>query len=107
MTRQLAGRFLAVLVGVIWFFALIFGGQGLLLGPVAWLAAVLGRRWPIASASLLLAPGAVLAIAWLAAIVTGPDRAQAVVIAGILAIPAAVAAWLITSGRPHPARAPA
>lgn len=105
MTRQVAGRFLALLVGVIWFFGLIFGGQGLLLGPMAWVAALIGRRWPLASACLLLVPAEGLTLAWLPAIVGGPDRAQALVIAGILAIPAAAARLITSRGLPASATA--
>lgn len=94
---QLAGRFLALLVGVEWFFLLIFGGQGLVVGPIAWVAALVGRRWPTLSVALLSIPAALLVLAWLPAIVTGPDRLQAVAIAAVLAVPALVAAWLIAA----------
>lgn len=92
--RMLAGQLLAALSGVIWFAALIFGGLGFIFGPLAWGAAIIGRRWPLVSASLLLGPSALLGFSWLTTFLAGASLVQ-LPIPIILIGPPVIAARLI------------
>jgi hypothetical protein len=99
VTRGAVGRILAAAVGVEWFVLLLFG-PGLLFGPMAWLAAALGRAMPRLSAILLLVPAGLLVLAWLPALFDTAGTlslGEAGVIVLVLSLPAAVAAALIAS----------
>lgn len=95
---NMAGRWLALAQGTVWFFLLIFGGIGLVLGPVGWAAAGLGRRFPRLSAALLAVPAAVLAASWAPALLSPQGPTDVILSAGIVLVlvgPALLAAWLI------------
>ena len=98
---NLVRRWLALVRGIVWFVLLIFGGIGLVLGPLGWTAAAAGRRFPRLSAALLVVPAAVLAAGWAPEFLSRQPSPNAVVSAGIVLVlvaPALVAAVLIVRG---------
>ena len=106
MSRRAVGRVLAALVGVEWFVLLIFGGLGLLFGPMAWLAAALGGRAPRAALVLLGLPVMLLVASWIPVVFDRSGAlglADALAILGFLTLPAVLAAGLIAAS-PGPAR---
>lgn len=103
--RRTLGRALAALVGVEWLVVLLFGGLGLVFGPMAWIAAVVGGGRPRAAGVLLGLPVVVLVVAWIPLVFDSTARLSLVDAAGILAIltlPAVLAAALILAPRPEP-----
>jgi hypothetical protein len=99
---NLSGRWLALAQGTVWFVLLIFGGIGLVLGPVGWTAAAAGRRLPRLSAALLIIPAGFLAAGWAPAFLSpqrSPDLLVSTGIVLVLVGPAFLAAWMILRGR--------
>lgn len=100
VSRSAVGRVLAAAVGVEWFVLLLFGGLGLLFGPMARVAAAVGRAMPRLSAILLLLPAGFLALAFLPALFDNAGTLSlgeaGVIILG-LSLPAVIAAALIAS----------
>jgi len=60
----LVARLLGAAQGALWFVLLIHGGTGLLFGPMAWIATVVGGRIPAVAVILLVAPVAWLSNSW-------------------------------------------
>ena len=83
-------RLLSAAQGVIWFALLSFGGQGLVFGPMAWIATVAGSRFPPLAILLLTVPVVWLSTSW--APILG-ERARLIdwIIFGALTGPAVVA----------------
>ncbi len=99
-SRRTVGRVLAGLVGVEWFVLLLFGGLGLLFGPMAWIAALVGGARPRAAGVLLGLPVVMLIVAWVPIVFDRSGRLSLVDAAGILAVlalPGLLAAALILS----------
>jgi hypothetical protein len=64
-------RLLAAAQGAIWLLLLIHGGIGLLFGPMAWIATVVGSRKPAVAVILLVAPVAWLSLSWARVLMDG------------------------------------
>ncbi len=98
--RRTIGRVLAGLIGVVWFVVLLFAGLGLLFGPMAWLAALVGGARPRLAGVLLGLPVLVLFGATILLLFDRTGRLNIVDAFGIVVVlgaPALVAAALITA----------
>ena len=86
-------RLLAVVQGVIWFTLLSLGSQGLLVGPMAWVATVAGLRHPVVGGFLLAPPVVWLVTSWASILVDSPRVIDWAIFAAVT-LPAAVAIGL-------------
>lgn len=99
-SRRTIGRLLAVLVGIAWFVLLLFGGLGLVFGPLAWIAAGLGGSRPRAAVVLLGLPVLLLVVSFVPVVfdrTSGLSLVDAAVILAVLTLPAVLAAALIAA----------
>ena len=64
-------RLLAAAQGAIWLVLLIHGGIGLVFGPMAWIATVVGGRIPALAVILLVAPVVWLSVSWAPVLLDG------------------------------------
>jgi hypothetical protein len=81
----IAARVLAATQGLVWFVFLIFGGIGLLFGPIALVAAAIGGRTPALSAILLVGPVAWLLNSWAPILSDGAGLGDWAVFASLVA----------------------
>jgi hypothetical protein len=88
-----AARVVAAAQGTIWLILLIHGGKGLLFGPVAWLAAIIGSRFPAIAAGLLLLPVSWPVLGWAPTLSEGGDARDWLIVAALV-VPAATAATI-------------
>lgn len=89
-----AARTVAVAQGAIWFMLLSHGGKGLVFGPLAWLAVLIGTRFPGIAGVLLLIPVASLLIGWAPIFSNGSDAGDWLIF-GALVVPALAAASVL------------
>jgi hypothetical protein len=105
LAALLVARVLSAGQGAIWLILLIHGGKGLLFGPMAWIAAMIGHRISALAVILLIVPLAWLSFSWAPILaerprpidwthfgaLTGPAAAAAVIFLGRLVATMAIA----------------
>lgn len=92
--RVFAAQALALIQGALWLILLSHGGWGIILGPVAWVAAGLAGRLPAAAAILLAGPIVLLLLSWWPILAQGPSVIE-VLILTVLVTPASIGAALL------------
>jgi hypothetical protein len=88
-----AAGVLAAAQGAIWLILLIHGGKGLIFGPLAWLAAIVGTRFPAVAAGMILSPVSWLALSWAPILSERPAPGDWLIVSALV-LPAMLAATI-------------
>lgn len=92
LTPLLVARVLSAAQGAIWLILLIHGGKGLLFGPMAWIAAMIGGRIPALAVILLIPPVAWLSVSWAPILAERPGQVDWAIFGSLIGPASAAAA---------------